>query len=316
MKRMDLKAYAKINLAIDVLGKLPSGYHEVAMIMQKIELHDKICVKWIPKQNDSPAFAQFVQCADSEEPGIEIEINSNKRFLPRDRRNLTYRAAELMIDKFDIIKRFGDGTVRIDIKKQIPVGAGLGGGSTDCAAVIHALSKIWSLELNTAKLCEIGATLGSDVPFCITARPGRSAALAEGSGTKLTPIRGVDMWLVLSKPPISVSTEEVYKGFGALEDKNFERPNIKELIQGMEEKKSELIVKNIINVLENVTLKRYASAMYTKNKITTETAPVKAVMSGSGATIIGFYNDKQSAEEAYDKLSTLNKETYLTKTLI
>jgi 4-diphosphocytidyl-2-C-methyl-D-erythritol kinase len=304
MIQLDLNAYAKINLSIDVLRKLPSGYHEVSMVMQQIELHDKVCVRWLPGQENK------------KEAEITIELNSNKRFLPKDERNLAYKAAKLMIDRFDIYQKLGAGKVRIDIKKQIPVGAGLGGGSADCAAVLHALSRIWELGLSVQELCGIGAVLGADVPFCVMGQAGTAAAHAEGIGTKLTQIRGIDNWIVLTKPPISISTAEVYKGFSLIKNKNFERPDTEQLISAMYDKNYALITKNIINVLENFTLKAYAGIMYTKNKMITETSPIKAVMSGSGPTIIGFYEDKESAETAYNKMVLINKETFLTKTLI
>ena len=303
MKQLDLKAYAKINLAIDVLGKLPSGYHEVSMIMQQVELHDKINVTWLPGQGRR------------EEAEIAIEIKSDETIMPKDNQNLAYQAAQLIISRFDIGQKVGSGKVLIDIKKQIPIGAGLGGGSADCAAVLHALSKIWGLELSVRELCGLGAVLGADVPFCVMGQSGMAAALAEGTGTKLTPIRGIDAWAVLTKPPISVSTAEVYKGFSQIQDKNFKRPDIKQLIADINEKNFANIEKNIVNVLENFTLKAYASVMYTKNKIITETSPIKAVMSGSGPTIAGFYENRESAETAYSKMALLNRETFLTKTL-
>ena len=319
MKQLNLKAYAKINLAIDVLGKLPSGYHEVSMVMQQIELHDKVSVKWIPllelreqvPQNNEKDQGDISINGENQ---IKIEINSNKKFLPKDERNLAYKAAQLIIERFDIPSKVGFGKVRIDIKKQIPVGAGLAGGSADCAAVLHALSRIWKLNITLDELCALGAELGSDVPFCIMGQAGKHAALAEGTGTKLTEVQGVDIWLVLSKPPISVSTAEVYKGFSEIPNKNFERPDIKQLITGMFEKNFELISKNIVNVLENFTLTAYPSVMYTKNKMKTETNSLKVTMSGSGPTIIGFYTDKASAQVAYEKMLLTNKETFLTRT--
>ena len=319
MKQLNLKAYAKINLAIDVLEKLPSGYHEVSMVMQQIELHDKVSVKWIPllelreqeRQNDENNQDNSSINGDKQ---IKIEINSNKKFLPKDERNLAYKATQLIIDRFDISTKVGFGKVRIDIKKQIPVGAGLGGGSADCAAVLHALSRIWKLNIELGELCALGSELGSDVPFCIMGQAGKHTALAEGTGTELTEVQGVDMWLVLSKPPISVSTAEVYKGFSEIQDKNFERPDIKQLIKNMSEENFEIISKNIVNVLEKFTLTAYPSVMYTKNKMINETNSLKVVMSGSGPTIIGFYADKENAKIAYEKMLLTNKETFLTKT--
>jgi 4-diphosphocytidyl-2-C-methyl-D-erythritol kinase len=313
MKQLNLKAYAKINLAIDVLRKLPTGFHEVSMVMQQIELHDKVSVKWIPGLELSEQ--ELTENENSQDDNqIKIEVNSNKGYLPKDERNLAYKAAQLIIDRFDIYAKVGFGEVRIDIKKQIPVGAGLGGGSADCAAVLHALKKIWKLNIKLSELCDLGAELGSDVPFCIMGQAGKNAALAEGTGTKLTEVQGVDIWLVLSKPPISVSTADVYKGFSEIENKNFERPDIKQLIVGMSEKKIELISKNIVNVLENFTLKAYPSVMYTKNKMKNETNSLKVVMSGSGPTIVGFYTNKESAQIAFEKMLLTNKETFLTRT--
>ena len=324
MKQLNLKAYAKINLAIDVLGKLPSGYHEVSMVMQQIELHDKVSVKWLPDKGyeQKTKLIQLNQKDDlknacgNDIADIVIETNSNKKYLPRDERNLAYKAAQLMIDRFDISSKIGSGKVKIDIKKQIPVGAGLGGGSADCAAVLHGLSRIWKLNLSLDKLCELGAELGADVPFCIMGQGGKTAAHAQGTGTELTAIQGIDIWLVLTKPPISVSTAEVYKGFSEIQDKNFERPDTDELILAMKEKNIPMIKKNIVNVLENFTLKAYASVMYTKNKVIHDTKPLKAVMSGSGPTIIGFYESEESAQIAYDNMKLVNKETFITKTLL
>ena len=317
MKQLNFKAYAKINLAIDVLGKLPNGYHEVSMVMQQIELHDKVSVKWIsePTLSQEENLLQISEKVDLEKQNsISIEINSNKRFLPKDERNLAYKAAQLIIERFGIQEKMGSGKIRIDMKKQIPVGAGLGGGSADCAAVFHALSRIFRLNIALSELCELGALLGADVPFCIMGQAGKHAALAEGTGTELTEVQGIKAWIVLSKPPISVSTAEVYKGFGEIENKNFERPDIRQLINDMSEKNFELISKNIVNVLENFTLTAYPSVMYTKNKMQNETDALKVVMSGSGPTIIGFYANEASAQIAYEKMLQINKETFLTKT--
>jgi 4-diphosphocytidyl-2-C-methyl-D-erythritol kinase len=300
MKKIDLKAYAKINLSIDVLGVLPDGYHEVAMVMQQIDLCDEICVKWIPEKRE----------------GIEIEIGSNKRYLPVDGRNLAHKAAKLMIERFDVPGKFGPGKVRIDIKKQIPVGAGLGGGSADCAGVLRGLSEIWGLDMSLPEMMSLGGELGADVPFCILGQAGNSTALAEGTGTKLTTVSGMEHWLVLSKPPISISTAEVYKGFDLLEDRNFQRPNTEKLISAMKGKDLVSFQENIVNVLENYVLMKYPVVAKTKEKMIEETAPMKAVMSGSGPTVIGFYATKEKAETAYEKMKGFNKETFLTKTMM
>jgi len=304
MKMLNTKAFAKINLSIDILGTLPGGYHEISTVMQQISLHDEICVKWAPEEPPAKG------------GGIRIEIGSNKGFLPTDDRNIAYKAIKLVAESYGISEKYGQGRLRVDIKKQIPVGAGLGGGSADAAAVLRALSKLWELSIGDSEMRELGARLGADVAFCIMGQTGRTCALAEGRGEKLATVKGVRLWAVLSKPPISVSTAEAYKGFDRIENKDFVRPDTKELILAMENADYPLMKKNMINVLENFTLKEYPDAMYTKNKMISETSPIAAVMSGSGPTIIGLYRDEKSAEDACRKMASLNRETYLAKTMI
>jgi 4-diphosphocytidyl-2-C-methyl-D-erythritol kinase len=303
MKKLDLRAHAKLNLSIDVLGTRQDGYHEVAMVMQQISLHDMLCVKWLPGEYSGG------------QEGIAIETGSNKKFLPSDRRNLTYKAAELIAGEYDICSKKGPGKVRIDIKKQIPVGAGLGGGSSDAAAVLYALSEIWELSLSLDELCALGARIGSDVPFCIMGQAGKKCALAEGTGTALTAIDGAEFWVVLAKPPISVSTPEVYKGFDLIEDTGFEKPDTRALTDALKAKDYPDIGKNMINVLEKYTLRAYPSVMQTKDRML-ETSPFKALMSGSGPTVAGFYRSEEEASAAYEKIAPFYKETFLTKTLI
>ena len=297
MKKLDLKAYAKINLSLDVLGTRPDGYHEIATVMQMIDFYDELCVRWLPDNGN----------------GITIRVGTNKRFLPRDERNLAYKAAKLLMDRFDVENRFGSGTVSIDIKKRIPVGAGLGGGSADAAAVLSALDKIWGLDISIAEMCGIGAILGADVPFFVMGHSGSKCALAEGTGTELTGLPGIDCWAVLSKPPMYISTAEVYKGFDVIK-KDFKRPDTQGLINAIKNREYLHIGENIINVLENYSLKVYPVIARTKNSIL-ETSPAAAAMSGSGPTVFGLYEDRKEAEAAYKKLAELNKETFLTKTI-
>jgi len=300
MRKLDLKAYAKINLSLDVLGKRPDGYHDISTVMQHLELNDKVCVRWTP----------------GEDAEITVEVKSNRRYLPADQRNIAFKAAELMIGRFDIERKIGPGEVRIDIKKLIPVAAGLGGGSADGAAVLRALNEIWELGLSVDELCGLGEEIRSDVPFCVMGQEGSVCALAEGTGTKLTRIFGIKCWIVLSRPPVSVSTPEVYKGFDLILDRNFKRPDTKALIAAMNEKDLSAMAENMVNVLENYTLTKYPAVRETKEKMIEMTKPVKAVMSGSGPTIIGLYKDRRSAEAAYEIMAALNKETFLTRMLI
>lgn len=302
MRRLDLKAHAKINLSLDIFGTRPDGFHEISTVMQQIELYDEVCVKWIE--------AEFA----SGDTGIKIEINSNKRFLPKDRRNLAYRASEIMIGRYGGAGKIGPGTIRVDIKKQIPVGAGLGGGSSDCAAVLKALSDLWDLGLSAGELCGLGAEIGSDVPFCIMGQEGFPCAIAKGTGTDITPVQGLKRWVVLSKPPISVSTANVYKGFDSIEAGTFCRPDNGELVVAMREKNFAAVDKNLINVLENYTMNEYPEVRRTKERMISGTSPVQTVMSGSGPTIAGFYTNRKNAEAAYGKMALFNKETFLTRT--
>lgn len=322
MKTIELNAYAKINLAIDILGQLPNGYHEISTVMQLIELYDKVRVKWIPNTSSLSKQGQ----------PAEIELGCNKRFLPLDERNLAYKAAELMSDQFNSDGRIGSGKLRIDIKKQIPVGAGLAGGSADGAAVLLAISKLWNLRLTIFELCKLGEKLGADVPFCVMGQAKANANLlgqiseggisaatcvhATGTGTTLKPVTGIDSWLILSKPPISVSTAEVYQGYDAIADEIEAHPCIEDLIKALEENNIELMSKNMVNVLENYTRKAYSGIMYTKNKIEIETLPIKALMSGSGPTIFALYENKRKAKAAFEKMICVNRETFLSQTII
>ena len=147
MKRIHVKSYAKINLSLDVLRRLENGYHEVEMVMQQILLHDEVDVKW--KESDEP---------------FRIVLQTNRPYLPVDERNLAYKAAQLMHEQYGEGRT---GSLRIDIKKRIPVAAGLAGGSGNGAAVIHGLNSLWNLGLDVSSLNQIGSKLGSDVPFCI-----------------------------------------------------------------------------------------------------------------------------------------------------
>ena len=309
MKQIRLKAYGKINLSLDVLGKLENGYHEVEMVMQQILLHDDVVVKWLEQE-------------EGQNDPVEIELSSNKPYLPKDQRNLAYKAALIMIDLYGQDRR---GKIRIDIKKRLPVAAGLAGGSGNGAAVVHAVNYLWDLQLSVAELCSIGSKLGSDVPFSIMGQAkGNSdlgleddplathCAVATGTGTELRPVKGLKSHLLLSKPPIGVSTAEVYQGldFNKIE----KRPNTEELVQALAQDNSKIIRKNMINVLENFTLTRYPSVMYTKNNVERLFGEKAVLMSGSGPTIFALCKSRDEAQRAYEELKEYNKETFWTRT--
>ena len=319
MKKIVIKSFAKINLTLDVLGVLDNGYHELAMIMQQILLCDDVQIKWTEAQNADVGTGETGDAS-----GIKIELSTNRKFLPTDSRNLAYKAADAMIE------RYGDGksvTIRIDIKKRIPVAAGLAGGSGNAAAVLHGLNKLWSLGLDVAALCEIGARLGSDIPFCIMGQAAGNevladdfkddplschCALATGTGTDLQPITGLRSHLVLSKPNIGVSTAEVYQGIDNMEIT--EHPDNDEMIEALKKNDTKVLRKNLINVLENFTLNHYPIVMYTKNMMQELCSSGCVLMSGSGPTVFGLCRNITESKAICEKMLSHNKESFWTRT--
>lgn len=308
MKEITIKAYAKINLSIDVLGKRPDGYHEVLMVMEQVDLFDLVKVTWMENR-------------DQEEPFIHLSTNLS--YLPADSRNIAYKAAELMAEQYG---REATGQISIKIDKRIPVAAGLAGGSANCAAVLHALNQLWELKLDLGTLMKLGAGLGADVPFCLAGQAALNeelklkedpragtCAVASGIGERLEQVPPLNAWVLLSKPTISLSTAQVYGGLNLEEIP--EHPNTAELVAGLKEGNLYKISKNMTNVLENYSLKEYPVIVYTKNKIVQDGKAYKALMSGSGPTVFGLYTSKRKGTTAFLKLKTLNKETFLIKTL-
>lgn len=318
MNELRLKAYAKINLSIDVLGKRSDGYHEVLMVMQQVDLYDKIKTTWYPDSKSAE-----ISQSSGPDGGLEISLSSNLTYLPADGKNIAYQAAELMA------RRYGGerhGRIVIDIEKKIPVAAGLAGGSADCAAVLHALNRIWELKLGLKELMELGTKLGADVAFCLAGQAALNpelnlrndpmagtCAVASGIGEKLELVSPLNAWILLSKPPISLSTAQVY---GGLDLQGIEEhPDTVELAAGLREGNLYKITKNMTNVLENYSLKEYPIIMYTKNKMVQEGKAYKALMSGSGPTVFGLFTSKRKGTAAFAKLKTLNKETFLIRTM-
>lgn len=309
MKLIDLKSYAKVNLALDVLGRRPDGYHELRMVMQQTALADDVCVRWI---------------SDGKADAVAVEVHTNKYYIPTDRRNTAYGAAEVMADRFGAGMA---GTIRVDIKKKVPVAAGLAGGSGNGAAVIHGLNKLWGLGLSVRELCGIAAEIGADMPFCVMGQAksniklglakdplAATCALAEGTGTELTPLPPLDSYLILSKPPLSVSTKEVYKAIDRA--KITARPDVDALVSGLRSGEREKVTANMCNVLEFYTLKAYNPVLYTKNKMRGIENIDTVLMSGSGPTIYGLAAGKRDAEKAGEVMKKINKETFVTRTML
>lgn len=289
-----IKAYAKINLALDVVGVRDDGYHLLETVMQQVRLADDIHIKWEKRETS----------------GVEIIVSTNKPYLPTDERNLAYRAALIMAEK---AKK--SGTLEIHIKKKIPVAAGLGGGSSNAAAVITALNRLWRLGLNTWELCELSKPLGADVPFLVlTHNTGYECALCTGTGDELKALRyGMRKHIVLAKPAFGVSTKEVFKNIDSCEI--HARPNIKELVSGLRNGNEENVFSNMVNVLEEYTLLKYREVDRLKEKLKLTQGVQKVLMSGSGPTVLGVYRSRRAAQSACISLRKQGYEAYWTQTM-
>lgn len=283
MNSIQLKSRAKINLSIDVLGKREDGYHLVEMIMQTIDLFDKI--KIFSLKEDT------------------IIIESNSLDIPLDSTNIVYKAADLIKKQYNIKEG-----VKIIIEKNIPIAAGMAGGSSNAAAVLVGLNQLWQLKLSENKLKELGLKLGADVPFCI----GGQTALAENIGEKLTKIDGLseNIFILVCKPELFVSTKEIYE---EIDSKIIEkRPNNKLLIQLLKENKIQQIADNMYNVLEEVTRERYP-VIEEIEKIMMENDALGSMMSGSGPTVFGLYRNMEDAENCKNKLLKKFSQVYIVK---
>uniref|UniRef100_UPI003FEF1DA7 4-(cytidine 5'-diphospho)-2-C-methyl-D-erythritol kinase n=1 Tax=Roseburia sp. TaxID=2049040 RepID=UPI003FEF1DA7 len=283
MKDISVKALAKINLGLDVVRRREDGYHEVRMVMQTIHLFDRLEMA----KNSSG----------------EISITTNLSFLPTNRNNLIYRAAELLREEFQI----KDG-LTINLHKHIPVAAGMAGGSTDAAAVLYGMNRMFDLGLKREELMERGVKIGADVPYCIM----RGTALAEGIGEKLTALPPmVKCPVLIAKPQISVSTKFVYENL-RLNDKTV-HPDIDALVENIRKKDLNAVASEMGNVLETVTIPNYPVIAQIKEHML-EQGAVGAMMSGSGPTVFGLFEDGDTAVAAYEKMkeSGLAKQVYLT----
>ena len=280
---ISLKALAKINLGLDVVRRREDGYHEVRMIMQTIQLYDRLDIK------------------RTQEPGIQIQTNLS--FLPVNENNLIYKAAKLLMDEFSIT----DG-VSVKLDKRIPVAAGMAGGSTDAAAMLIGVNRLFSLGLTKRQLMERGVQIGADVPYCIM----RGTALAEGIGEALSPLpQMVKCPVLIAKPSISVSTKFVYQNL-KLDDTTI-HPDIDRLIDDIKAKNLHDIAAHMGNVLETVTIPNYPVIDEIKKDMLSNGA-VGAMMSGSGPTVFGLFDDEDTAKKAYKAMrsSHLARQVYLT----
>ncbi len=279
MKKTVTRAYAKINLSLDVLGQLENGYHEVEMVMQTVSLYDLVTVTKI-------------------EDGIEI--STNLPFLPADKNNLAYKAAEEFFNYTKI-----KPCVHINISKRIPVGAGLAGGSSNASAVLKALNKLFDTKLSLKKLCELGVKIGADVPYCILG----GTRLAKGIGEKLSPLPKIPpCHVLLVKPSFSISTKAVYEKIDNV--KGYKHPDTQKLIEGIRESDIDKIATSMGNVLEEVSLADYPVLSTLKEELLSLGA-IGAQMSGSGPTVFGIFKSADDAKAAKEKLWGKYKTVYI-----
>lgn len=323
MESITVKAYAKINLSLDITGNLPGGFHKLSSVMQGIGLHDILKISW----NKDIA----------EEIDLKLAGKKKRREpnLPIDGSNLAMKAAMIMRARYGKEAYGGKlGGIRIELDKKIPVAAGLAGGSSDGAAVIMALNRLWNLNLTWEELCKAGETLGSDVPFCMWVQGamdrgllgkmvGReqvnlsTCALATGRGIELMPAPARRFFVVLSKPDIGVSTKEAYEGYDrCLAKGEVPRPGTKGLLKVIKSGKLGEIKNNMVNALELYTLKRYHEVACTKNKMLELCGESPVLMSGSGPTVFCLAEEEREAKKVYDVLKVINEDTFITKTLI
>lgn len=284
MRELKLRAMAKVNLGLDVLRKREDGYHDLRMVMQSVDLYDRICLK----RRDLPG----------------IQMRTNLYSLPVNEGNLAYRAAKLLMEEFQI--REG---LSIDLEKHIPVAAGLAGGSSDGAAVLVGVNRIFDLGLSLTELQERGVKLGADIPYCLL----RGTALAEGIGERLTPLpKAPEAWVVLAKPKVHVSTGFVYGNLRANELKD--HPDIEGQVEAIRRGDLYGMADKMGNVLETVTVPAFPVIEEIKDTMK-RCGAVNAMMSGSGPTVFGLFDDREKAGAAYDRLvkGSKAKQVFLTR---
>lgn len=284
MNHLELKALAKINLGLDVTGRRENGYHDVRMIMQSVYLYDNVRLEKTG--------------ADG-----EIRLKSNLGYLPADENNIAYKAAKILTEEFDI--REG---VQITLDKHIPVAAGMAGGSSDAAAVLFGMNRMFGLHLSQQELMDRGVKLGADVPYCIM----RGTVLAEGIGEILTPLPAMPKCTVLiAKPPVSVSTKTVYEALDSQEIT--EHPDIDGIIKGLEAGSLKQVAQCMGNVLEDVTIPMYPVIDQIKQEMLAAGA-AGAMMSGSGPTVFGLFENRAAAKTAQKNIreKSLARQVYVT----
>ncbi len=266
MKELELSAYAKVNICLDVLGRMDNGYHQVRMIMQTISLHDTLTLKICEEQG--------------------IFLRTDKEELGNAEDNLAYRAAKLLIEECHLEKG-----IQIDLKKRIPIAAGMAGGSTDAAAVLRGMNQLYELGLEQQELMNYGLKLGADVPYCIVG----GTYLAEGIGEVLTALTNMpECYILAAKPPVGVSTKWVYENLSS----PLVHPDVDGMLTDLAQGDLIELASKMGNVLEKVTIERYPMIQSVKEAMEQKGA-LKAMMSGSGPTVLGIFQTEEAMHQAY-----------------
>ena len=270
MNSYQIKAFAKINLGLDVVRRLENGYHEVRMIMQTVGICDELTL-------------------NRTEAGITVTTDHEE--LPTDDNNLIYKAARIMMETYQL-----PGGVHIHLQKNIPIAAGMAGGSTDAAATFKGISRLFDLEVPLAELMRLGVQVGADVPYCILG----GTALAEGIGEKLTSLEPApDCYVLVAKPPVNVSTKYVYEHLDA--EGIAVHPDIDGMVEAIRKESLQEILDRMSNVLEGVTVRKHPQIQELKQRMK-DLGALNSLMSGSGPTVFGIFTDERTAQEAFAQM--------------
>lgn len=284
MDKLQLKAYGKINLGLDVIRKRPDGYHDLDMIMQMVDVYDDVIIE--------------------KKAGEEIVVKADAAVLSNGKDNLAYMAAKMLFDEFGI-----KSGVEITIHKRIPIAGGMAGGSSDCATTLIGINEMFNLGLSKQQLMERGVKLGADVPYCVLG----GTAIARGIGEVLTPLpTPPQCHVIIAKPPISVSTAYVYGHIRP--DEITKRPDIEQMTLAIKEQDLNKLSNLLYNVMEEVTVSEYPVIEKLKS-IMLEKGALNSIMSGSGPTVFGLFDDREKAQAAMKALDSkeLTEQLYLTK---
>ncbi len=286
MKELRVKAYAKLNLGLDVTGRLEGGYHEVLTVMQSISLCDDICIRL---NGD----------------GDGLIAKTNLHYLPEGDKNIAVRAAKLFFEEIGI--PLPGGT--IELKKRIPICAGMGGGSTDGAAVLRALNEGFSAGLGRKRIEAMALKLGSDVPFCVAG----GTALCRGRGEIMTELPPVPRcWIVICKPPFPISTPELFKAIDSAVIKN--RPDTNGIIKAIEKGSIADLAHHLYNVFEDVLPPRCSEISIIKSRLI-DMGALGASMTGTGSAVFGLFGDAEVAKKAWEQLRLQYRECFISETI-